>query len=218
MRVVVCWAVLTGLMQDRPEASFSSILATTVSQRNYSFKITGGADSISGVYENGAYYLVAGTVRVAGHGGSTVANVGGGWVPLGAVLTPSSKNAPLKRLAQTMPPHCILSDITGLLAGVKGNPTSGFASELKLGNLSALAKAAWIGNADLERATNYRGSVKFFSNEGRISRTELTLSGSAPRGFRGPGRPITVTVTIQLSGFGSSRIPDDVRHRIGLKS
>lgn len=233
---------IAALAQDK-EPTFTDVLAKTGSQKSYTLKMTGGVDSISGTFENGSLVMSAKSVQVAGRGGLTIGNIGNGWVPLEQLLPSQPNNTVLHDLSKIQPAHSILSGLTSFMGPVTGSATTGFSADLQSSNLRDLVKQPWVGHKDLESAGNLKGTVKFTVSGGLIAKAEIHITGSEvpngtnrnppqpgrmpPRngGQPQPGqngrnnpprnRPGNVTITIELSEFGTAKFPEDVKSKIG---
>jgi hypothetical protein len=215
--------------QDK-EPSFSEVLSKTGAQKSYDLKMSGGAESITGTYENGGLILSAKSAQVAGRGGLTIGNVGGGWVPLEQLLPSQPKNAALQNLSKIQPPHAIILGLAGSLGPVTGRASSGFSADLQPGAIRELAKAPWVGHKSLQNAMDLKGSVKFTTSGGLITKAEIHFTGNEAQKTFARGKmptppqnngqvpatkPVNVTVTIELSDFGSARLPEDLKGKIG---
>lgn len=182
MRYSAIVAALIGLgswaaaRQDRPP-TLGKVLSNTSRLKSYSFKISGGAESISGIYEKPGLYYSAGGVEAAGRGGIRLGRVGDKWASISSLIQAGHGGESLKRLAQLQPPHILARAITAYVQRFEGDGFSGFRGELVPGNLRQLVQEPWIDDRELREAGGLRGSVSIDCTEGRISRITISVSG-----------------------------------------
>jgi hypothetical protein len=171
--------VLTVSAQDGKGPSLAKVLAKTGKEKKFSFKITGGAEAISGEVDNGGVHYVGASAEVAGKGGVSHAMHDGKWVDVGGLIASKAPGyESVARLAQLSPPHTLVSRIASYVSGMQGDGNVGFTGELQTPQAKALAKESWIGNPDLTKASTLKASVAISAADERVVKVEIRFSGS----------------------------------------
>jgi hypothetical protein len=137
-------------------------------------------------------------------------------------------------MSKIQPAHAIVSGLTSYMGPVTGSASTGFSADLQPSSIRDLLKAPWFGHKDLDSATNLKGTVKFTVSGGLVSKVEIHVTGSEVQnqGNRAPNQPGrrmppqpgrntprnrsgNVTITIEFADFGSAKLPEDVKAKIG---
>lgn len=163
--------------QDKPP-TWAKVLSATSKLKSYSFKITGGADTISGEYEKGAVHYRAGGAEAAGKGGVSIARAGGAWTSISNLIQVGEGGETLKRLAKLQPPHTFPQLLANYLMKLDGDGYAGFTGQLRPDQINQLVQAPWIADEEIGGAGGVQGHVAISCRDGRVSKIEIQLSGT----------------------------------------